>query len=431
MPICEEDRNHPYAAYYTTDNTITITCSQILPKEGPYSSSGASNNDYILNEANKNGKTITKGSNPCERNAVTKAAKATSDKAAADKKAVADSQRRTYTVKSGDTCDKIIQNECNVTPPMDATKYIYSITRQDAQQNDVKGLCAQGPPWLWTKDVIHYTCSPRTTADKDAADKDAADKAKTCSDYTCSAGYTLKAGAGSITGHTDEACCNQDTTQPGCPRACTPSGNPIAGNDQNGRELKGGYCTYWLSNKNTCGFRIDPLDKSFTDYSETDCTTCTPPPVDCVVSDWGSYNKCSKTDGECTRSRDRSVLTAPQYGGSTCPPLHTFIPLDCTNNACQNACICNQLNLVHQPCLYNTWNTLWMIVDVRMVQAEVRLHRRPRRLLQARLHTYPNTLVWTSPTVQHHGMDHTARIAPTANHAIVRVGDASAKMLAV
>ena len=60
-----------------------------------------------------------------------------------------------------------------------------------------------------TRPCNTQACPSESSESQPAADKDAADKK--CTAHTCSAGYRRKAGAGSIAGATDEACCDRET----------------------------------------------------------------------------------------------------------------------------------------------------------------------------------------------------------------------------
>ncbi|XP_041102190.1 thrombospondin type-1 domain-containing protein 7A-like isoform X2 [Polyodon spathula] len=59
-----------------------------------------------------------------------------------------------------------------------------------------------------------------------------------------------------------------------------------------------------------------------------------PCPQDCVVSEFSSWSKCSKTCGRGLEHRIRSVLTPPLFGGSVCPNLTEFQP--CQFSACES-----------------------------------------------------------------------------------------------
>lgn len=59
-----------------------------------------------------------------------------------------------------------------------------------------------------------------------------------------------------------------------------------------------------------------------------------PCPQDCVVSEFLPWTSCSKTCGVGLRSRLRSVLTPPLYGGSACPNLTEF--QTCQEESCED-----------------------------------------------------------------------------------------------
>jgi hypothetical protein len=58
---------------------------------------------------------------------------------------------------------------------------------------------------------------------------------------------------------------------------------------------------------------------ALTDYPSCNSQHC---PVDCEVSDWGSWGVCTKYCGSGERIRTRSVLAVAEYGGLGCPPLN-------------------------------------------------------------------------------------------------------------
>ncbi|MBN3284286.1 THS7A protein, partial [Polyodon spathula] len=59
-----------------------------------------------------------------------------------------------------------------------------------------------------------------------------------------------------------------------------------------------------------------------------------PCPQDCVVSEFSSWSKCSKTCGRGLEHRIRSVLAPPLFGGSACPNLTESQP--CQFSACES-----------------------------------------------------------------------------------------------
>ena len=44
-------------------------------------------------------------------------------------------------------------------------------------------------------------------------------------------------------------------------------------------------------------------------------------PINCAVSEWGSWSDCSEACGEGVHSRSRKVTTQPEFGGKLCPDL--------------------------------------------------------------------------------------------------------------
>jgi hypothetical protein len=73
-------------------------------------------------------------------------------------------------------------------------------------------------------------------------------------------------------------------------------------------------------------------------------------PIDCVVSEWSSWNDCSKPCDGGTRTRTRTVVTKEVNGGKVCPVLTDTsscntqaCPIDCSGSwlswgECQGAC---------------------------------------------------------------------------------------------
>ncbi|KAF4086545.1 hypothetical protein AMELA_G00084780 [Ameiurus melas] len=53
-----------------------------------------------------------------------------------------------------------------------------------------------------------------------------------------------------------------------------------------------------------------------------------PCPLDCVVSDFSSWSRCSRMCGVGLRHRTRHVLAAPSYGGAGCPDLSETQPCE-------------------------------------------------------------------------------------------------------
>ena len=72
-----------------------------------------------------------------------------------------------------------------------------------------------------------------------------------------------------------------------------------------------------------------------------DCCDGTPPVVNCVVSAWSEWSEC--VDGVQTRTR--TVIQAPQNGGTACPPLietrSCCEPVDCVVSAWSDWSICD------------------------------------------------------------------------------------------
>jgi hypothetical protein len=57
------------------------------------------------------------------------------------------------------------------------------------------------------------------------------------------------------------------------------------------------------------------------DVQTSDCNTANPCPVHCKVSPWQGWSACTKTCGEGTRARGRYIVTKSAAGGTVCPSL--------------------------------------------------------------------------------------------------------------
>lgn len=60
-------------------------------------------------------------------------------------------------------------------------------------------------------------------------------------------------------------------------------------------------------------------------------------PIDCVVSDWGSFSSCTRFCGGGTQSRSRTVVTSPANGGTPCPALTET--RNCNDEPCPVDCV--------------------------------------------------------------------------------------------
>jgi len=59
-------------------------------------------------------------------------------------------------------------------------------------------------------------------------------------------------------------------------------------------------------------------------------------PVDCAVSKWGEWQKCSKNCGGGETSRSRSITVKPKFDGKECP--NEIQTLGCNSQACESVC---------------------------------------------------------------------------------------------
>lgn len=64
---------------------------------------------------------------------------------------------------------------------------------------------------------------------------------------------------------------------------------------------------------------------------------CVHVPVDCKVSEWGSWSQCSATCGSSFQERFRTITTKPLYGGGECPTL--LMSQVCTVARCPVDCV--------------------------------------------------------------------------------------------
>jgi len=61
--------------------------------------------------------------------------------------------------------------------------------------------------------------------------------------------------------------------------------------------------------------------------------------VDCAVSSWGAWGKCSKTCGTGSQTRTRKVTKQPKSGGAKCPALKAT--QKCNTHGCPVNCVVN------------------------------------------------------------------------------------------
>ena len=57
-----------------------------------------------------------------------------------------------------------------------------------------------------------------------------------------------------------------------------------------------------------------------------------PPPVDCVVSEFGPFDECTVECGGGFQTRTRVILVSPAYGGAACPLLSETVA--CNTQPC-------------------------------------------------------------------------------------------------
>jgi len=70
--------------------------------------------------------------------------------------------------------------------------------------------------------------------------------------------------------------------------------------------------------------------------SESRSCNTDPCPVDCVVSNWGNWTTCSKTCGNGTQTRTRTIVSPAQFGGSC---VSTSETQSCNTQCCRVDCV--------------------------------------------------------------------------------------------
>ncbi|XP_062504154.1 thrombospondin type-1 domain-containing protein 7A-like [Corticium candelabrum] len=115
-------------------------------------------------------------------------------------------------------------------------------------------------------------------------------------------------------------------------QVCVPQGNKTCG-ELVGEQTRNVYCEQQVA-----GFGKGPGDKCVRNdipVSRQSCTiNC---PVDCDVSAWSQWLKCSATCGQATRTRSQFINQTAAFGGKECPPNVDGIITDtgeCTQPPC-------------------------------------------------------------------------------------------------
>lgn len=68
-----------------------------------------------------------------------------------------------------------------------------------------------------------------------------------------------------------------------------------------------------------------------------DCGNAMKCPIDCQVSTWAGWGRCSSFCGGGVKTRVRSVIREPEAGGRRCP--HTTQTVSCNTAACDRDCV--------------------------------------------------------------------------------------------
>ena len=63
------------------------------------------------------------------------------------------------------------------------------------------------------------------------------------------------------------------------------------------------------------------------------CGICKVAPTDCKYSSWGEWAKCSKSCGDGSQERTRTIVTASQNGGKACDGSNKDTR-NCNNGGC-------------------------------------------------------------------------------------------------
>jgi len=108
-----------------------------------------------------------------------------------------------------------------------------------------------------------------------------------------------------------------------CDNKCPDPSNPYA---------CGGWQTLWrnyITRNNACGYTC-PSQSKRRKCNQFKC------PVDCKMSRWSSFSKCSKDCEGGAQSRTRSILVQPKNGGSACNTVQETRP--CNTGSCDRNC---------------------------------------------------------------------------------------------
>lgn len=104
-------------------------------------------------------------------------------------------------------------------------------------------------------------------------------------------------------------------------------------------------CDGDLNQVQSCNPGVTPSGEWLSDDIPANCDT-PDPAVDCVMSDWGMWEQCSKSCGGGQRTRERSIQTPNKNGGKPCPSIAMSEVAPCGTQPCVSKC---------EDCRWGNW----------------------------------------------------------------------------